>query len=270
VDSGQLCIAISKFGIQEAISKTSGSIGLLFEDSQQKLYAYRSDQILHIAELSWGYVISSDKKHLEESLEFAGFFDFQINPLAESMVSAPWYADFTPIEVKSSGRSSYSGKSYNWKDYDTSPLTYGYASKTYPAYTAPSLGLGLVSDAQSKVKYGIVQATKPTKENIKATIDNLEKTLEGANADIDDTEIVPYKSNHGVHGAMHFYQNKHNIVREYNVNGPCDYCGSTLDQDGGFFFDMEVPDCPQEFCSDCLEMFDGEGYINTKKMSGWV
>lgn len=253
VDSGQLCIAISKFGLEEAIGATSGSIGLLFNDTENRIFAYRSNQVLHIAKCSWGYVISSDKKHLRNALEFAGFFDYELEALPESTVSAPWYPDFEPYEVKAKVNSW--GGNKDWTSYRSEYSGYAgsYTGKILPH--TPALP-GLISDADIKAKWGISES-RPLPDAPPIHTD----------LDAELREVVPVKSIHGLHGAMHFWPNKIGIVREFNINGPCDYCGNCLDEQGGFFFDQELPDDPLEFCSECLDFFEQDGVPNNRKVT---
>ena len=297
VDSGQLCIGISKYGLEAAIGKTSGMIGLLFSNNQtRQFYAYRSDQVLHIAKCPWGYAISSDKKHLKDSLEFCGFFDAEISSLEENMVSAPWYETFVPFEVKSAGRPTYSYQSnYDWRSYqdksgygtyqgkggstskwDKSKTVWkdGRWQSTEEAYgTKASNVAPLVSNAAEKAAAGITrpEATAPIHPEAEKKASDTQELPTVAAEFLDRLEAeevgeVEVKTT-GKHGALHSFRGKNGIVRLYSANGPCDNCGGTLDEEGGFFFDQELPDMPLEFCSECLEDMQIQGYQNHRVAS---
>lgn len=49
-------------------------LGLLFNSiTDRKLIAYRANQVLHYAQFEGGWAVSSDKTHLEDSLNLVGF-----------------------------------------------------------------------------------------------------------------------------------------------------------------------------------------------------
>jgi len=292
VDSGQLCIAISKFGIKEALKATTGMIGLLFSDTKtRKFYAYRANQVLSIAKLDWGYVISSDKRHLEDALNFCGFFDYAIESLPENMVSAPWYPDFEPYEVKSGGLSysKWDSKDYDWQSYggyrDTgykAGSSYGKGSTSYGTkpYVPPSTSTPAYTGKQQVYRDGHWQDADSTPTLGFKTEPNVKPLLvkgtgvaeDGASLpdmtalDLDTLDLGTIPSC-GKHGALHSFTNKQGIIRDYNESGPCDNCGSGLDTEGGFYFDPEMPDLPLEMCSECLEDMHIQGYQNCRTFS---
>jgi len=298
VDSGQLCIAISKFGMEEALKNTSGMCGLLFSDAYRRLYAYRSDQVLHVAKCPWGYAISSDARHLRLSLEFCGFFDNEITEFTESTVLAPWYEDFVPFEVKTKGRTTYTTygttygggcgagqNGYRWWEREDE---YGYKGYVPPVKGATGKASSLTSDYEIKLANGIIKTVA--------------KGEKAGTLDVDLDAIVESMSDKDLHDAVVAMSERElkdappldSIEREdlafnallaevdtdrvteytkgdetilFDPNGGCDNCGMPCDDTGGFFFDQEFPSEPLSFCHDCLEDLKIQGYHSHSNMN---
>lgn len=259
VDSGQLCIAISKFGMEKALGATTGMIGLLFNlESDNRLMAYRADQMLHFAVCPWGYAISSDKDHLKKALDFSGFFDAEIAPFTEYEVSAPWYEDFKPYTVKSGGVVSkkYASSGFGWGRDD-----YDWQSYRSQAHTPSLMNRDLGTQVYREGKW---QSATETPLPYAREYKNAIKLVKGT-SDVPEAleELEPY----GVHGALHTHTTRAGVINIYTTQGNCDNCGGELDQDGGFYFDPELPDLPLSFCADCLEDMEIEGFKNYRTYS---
>jgi len=261
VDSGQLCIAISKFGMEEALGKTNGMIGLLFNDAEtNKFCAYRADQILHMAKCPWGYAISSDKNHLKDALDFAGFFDAEISAFNEFEVSAPWYEGFQPTTIKSGGLISRKASTYDWTAYRESSTGFGfggYKSNTDYASSVYRNGKWVPED---KTPLPFAQEYRDAVKLVKGNQESLESQ---------DLDALEKGHSHGLHGALHEFIADNGVVTYYHEDGPCDNCGSFLDAEGGFYFDAELPQLPLSFCSACLEDMHEDGFTNFRVFSAY-
>ena len=296
VDSGQLCIAISKYGMEEALKNTTGQMGLLFSDANRKLFAYRSDQVLHFAACEWGYAVSSDKNHLRFSMDFCGFQDATIADFTESMVSAPWYEDFEPFKVKTGGLTKYTAPAWNsgyyggargWEgddDYSGYPTSTGariYKDggwQTVPAGSAKSNSIpgkttGPVSDYEIKLANGIIKTVAGAEKGgtlsraeLDGVLDAMDRGEVPAQADLDKMGLVtPLKvMDQFKKEPLRLFTDPNGKEYTFDPSASCDNCEAACDEDGGFFFDQEVPNIPLCFCKKCLEDLKIRGFVSVR------
>lgn len=113
VDSARIAIAMADLDPVQAISLTSGSIGLVFSEDW-RLRIYRSGQSLHWAQGEWGWAVSSSGDHLEDALGFAKL-NGKVSSVPESKILAPWYGE-EAIPAKAAPE-WFSGFNYDWSSY---------------------------------------------------------------------------------------------------------------------------------------------------------
>jgi len=231
VDSGQLCIAISKYGLKESLERTSGSIGLLFNMKDNKLRAYKSGQTLHYAECPWGFAVSSDAYHLSAALHFLGM-EGTVKSFTSDMVSAPWNPEFTPFKIEAGLRAS---KYMGFQSFDKykcgSRKGKKHSNGKWVSSKNPVLvdsGDGVWTFPEPDVPVKLVKGTKTDKPKVELLYGryNTPRMVE--------------------HPIFH-----HNIF--YEVGKPCTTCSGLLDEEGGFFYDEGDTNRYWACCTKCLD-----------------
>lgn len=89
VDSAQLLAATVEEGLPRALKLTTGSAGLLLSVGDM-LMIYRANQELFWTSGSWGWAVSSAKRHLEQALRAVGV-SAQVTGVPEETLLAPWH-----------------------------------------------------------------------------------------------------------------------------------------------------------------------------------
>lgn len=112
VDSGRILESIVDHGYEKGIKNVTGTCGLLVS-VQGELYAYRSNQTLHMARGKWGYMVSSAKEHIKAAATASGLeIEGEITLIEESHLMSPWGPREVHLHCPTSGTANRAPRTF--------------------------------------------------------------------------------------------------------------------------------------------------------------